>query len=90
MGLYSQWEYTDGRAASVLLFWALLLVGRGSLPGGISLTTRLGGPELTVDISCKTSIRLSSHRLSSIYFRLTDELNMKSEKVPCTVFQDLK
>ena len=34
MGLYSQWEYTDERAASVLLFWALLLVGGGSLPGG--------------------------------------------------------
>ena len=87
MGLYSQWEYKGGRAASVLLFWALLLVGRGSLPGGISLTTRVGGPELTVDISCKTSIRLSSHRLLSICFRLTYEFKVKSEKVPCTMFK---
>ena len=50
MGLYSQRDYTEGRAASAPLFWAFMIGRTWFLARGISLTTGLGGPELTVDI----------------------------------------
>ena len=50
MGLYSQRDYTEGKAASALLFWAFMIGRMWFLVRGISLTTGLGGPELTVDI----------------------------------------